>query len=872
MGATDIFGAKKVSLTIDLENHLLSGDIRSAVGELCAAPSQSGIGLLSSLRAELGQKIHREYSEKRRSEFASAFQSEVPLNLNLNLGEWQISLGGRADGIIKKDENTLILEEVKSLALSGSQLDLLTQNDLTPFIYQLTFYALAISKAAEGNTLISRLVLVSLQDGRQREMVVTPAEEALLKALSQLLGTLSASAKGEKKRAIDRAIWAEKLIFPYSELREPQKILINAIERAIDRERPILAAAPTGSGKTVSALFPALKAALKNNSRLWFTTAKRTQAEMACHTFEDIVKASHLEGQLLALNMAPKEGMCATGHLLCHRLTCPFLADFKERLKKSPLLQNLIQNNTVINGADIYKEAVKENLCPYEVAVTLCTKVDLIIADYNYLYDRHPYRAANSFAAPAMPIAIIDEAHNLFDRVRAAYSPAITLEEIEIAQKIVAAYHQKSLPEKQLVLDIEELRGYRDAELGSIISTFLSSVSAEICRHVSRGPSEENAEISGNWRVSLNLAEWAERAEEAALLQVRYAIFRKMAKIAGPEDALQKLLDNILQIGNLLLAAEGELVPYVGSDGSKGRLGILCLSPARYLSTIHKRFLTTIAVSATLNPLDYFADILGFSPLNPITIDLPSPFPPEERLVVIDKSCETRYVKRPKSYRPIAQRIAETVTLKWGNYIAFFPSFAFLEAVSKELFSLNIGGFQIFTQKRSMSDNERQTVLETMRAGEGILLLAVMGGIFAEGIDLPGKALIGAIIVGPALPQVGFERRQMCDYFEEKKEAGFAYGMLFPGMQKVVQAAGRVIRTASDRGIIVLLDRRFAEHPYCDALPGYWFSEHAGELVTDDLPATIRHFWQHPGEKPLIVQKEPEEMGDSYGFYDYGAP
>ncbi len=858
-----------MTLTIDSENQLISGDIRALAAALSADRKPSGLGLLSSLRAELGQKIHREYAEKRRREWKNAFQDEIALTLNLQLGTWRLCLKGRADGIIKQDENTLILEEVKSLALSGGQLDLLTASDLDPFIYQLGLYTLALRQIAEGSTIYSRLVLISLQDGHQREVDVPLAGEILLTALTQAVEKLGITAEGTKKRAKKRENLAQKLIFPYPELREPQKILMREIERACQSGRPILATAPTGSGKTVSAIFPALKAALQNNSHLWFTTAKRTQAEMAARTFIDIVEAAHLEGELLAINMAPKEEMCPTGHFLCHPLTCPFLADFKERLNKSGLLSRLTAQQTVLNGSTIYREALEENLCPYEVAVALCARVDLIIADYNYLYDKHPYRAAASPDGAGAPIAVIDEAHNLFDRVRASYSPAISLEEIEVAQKIVASYCQKSLPERQLTLDIGEVKSYADADLGRAINNFLSTISAEICQHITSGPDEESGEISGKWRISPNLEEWSARAEEAASLLVRYAIFRKMARIAGPEDAVQKLLAAILQIGDLLLSAEGELVPYSGTAGTKGELGILCLSPARYLSAVHKRFLTTIAISATLNPLDYFADILGFSPFNPLSLDLPSPFPPEGRLVVIDKSCETRYSKRSQSYRPIAERIAEIVKLKPGNYMAFFPSFAFLEAVAKELLTLDLSAMQILSQKRAMKDNERQSLLESLRSGNDILLLAVMGGVFAEGIDLPGEALIGAIIVGPALPQVGFERSQMCAYFEEKREAGFAYGMLFPGMQKVVQAAGRVIRTASDRGIIVLLDRRFAEHPYCDALPGYWYDEHAGELITDDLQATIRHFWQHPGEKPLIVQKEKEEERESYGFYDY---
>ncbi len=856
-----------MSLTINSEDKSISGSMRSLAERLCDIDHQSGIGLLSAYRAELGQMVHRRYDKQRQEEYGAAFRAEVPLSLNMTIGGWQLNLRGRADGLIAIDENSFILEEVKSLALGAGQLDLLTKATLAPFIWQLELYALALLGAAAPRSLTCRLVLVSLQDNAVREVEIEHDGAAFMAELARAIGRLGAASETQAAVAARRAALAPKLLFPYAEIRPPQQMLMEEIALAIKSGRPILATAPTGTGKTISTIFPALTAALRQNLRLWFTTAKRTQSEMARRSFNEIVAASHLEGELHALVMAKKEQLCPTGHLLCHHLVCPFLAAFKERLLASKIITRLLKSATTIDSAVIKEEAIKDNLCPYEVALKLCHEVDLVIGDYNYLYDKRPYRAASRQEGEAPPIAIIDEAHNLFDRVRESYSPSVALEDIASAQKTIEHYLMPKKEAAQLALDLEEVKSYSDPELGAALMAFLEKLAELINHYIALGPSEENPEIGQSWRLVAGATEWSELAEEAAALLVRYALFRKMARLVGPSDIVQELLDNILQICDLLLAGEAELIPYVSLAETKGKLGILCLSPALYLTAIHKRFLTTIAVSATLDPLDYFADILGFAPLNPLLVDLPSPFPPEERLVVIEKSIETRYSQRAASYRPIAERIAAIIKEKPGNYMAFFPSFAFLEAVAKELAPIIDPAVTLFKQKHTMSDADREACLVTMRQKSGILLLAVMGGIFAEGIDLAGEALIGAIIVGPALPQVGFERSLMCRYFEETREAGFAYGMLFPGMQKVVQAAGRVIRTADDRGIIVLLDRRFGQHPYCDALPRYWYDEHAGELITGDLLGTIRHFWAHPGQKPLIMQ--PEEAAEEKFWDEY---
>jgi DNA excision repair protein ERCC-2 len=252
-------------------------------------------------------------------------------------------------------------------------------------------------------------------------------------------------------------------------------------------------------------------------------------------------------------------------------------------------------------------------------------------------------------------------------------------------------------------------------------------------------------------------------------------------------------------------------------------------------------------MSATLDPVSYYADVLGFRPLHPKTVRVPSPFPQEHQRVVIVPTVDTTFRRRDAHCGAIARIIGDVVGLKAGHYVAFFPSFAFLSKVRQYL-SLPPG--QVLVQVPGMPDALRRKTLERLRAAAGpALLLAVTGGIFAEGIDLPGEALIGAIVVGPALPAVGFERKLMQWHYDERSESGFAYAMLYPGLQRVIQAAGRVIRSAEDRGVVVLLGRRFAEPECLECLPAEWYRYDPRELVADDPVSCLAEFWAEHGPR-----------------------
>jgi DNA excision repair protein ERCC-2 len=304
---------------------------------------------------------------------------------------------------------------------------------------------------------------------------------------------------------------------------------------------------------------------------------------------------------------------------------------------------------------------------------------------------------------------------------------------------------------------------------------------------------------------------------------------------------------------DLLRRKDESLAPYAccGTVGEQGAtasanagVGFFCLDPAPRLRERHRKVLATIAMSATLSPIAHFRKGLGLEDAYPVAITLPSPFPAENRRVLLVPSVTTTWRERGRNYGRIARVVEQVVAARPGHYAAYFPSFRFLEAVHART---RVAPATLEVQRPRMPDRDRRAVLDRLRRDPGpVLLLAVAGGVLAEGIDLPGEALIGVIVVGPALPPVGFERDAMRRYHDERDEDGFARAMLYPGMQRVIQAAGRVHRSATDRGVIVLLGRRFTRPPYAGCLPASWSPWGVEELVTRDPRQALEEFWDAP--------------------------
>ena len=590
-----------------------------------------------------------------------------------------------------------------------------------------------------------------------------------------------------------------------------------------------------------------MRYALSHDALLFFLTAKTTQQELVARTFEDVAEASGCrKGDLRALTFRQKRGMCPPGNLLCHPDHCAYLVNFLKRKVREQAMTELLDDAVHLTPERILALGEERTVCPYALALTACMRVDLVIADVNYVYD--PAVSFNLFeeGTAARPVvAVLDEAHNLFDRAREYYSPFVRRRDVvELATRarsgellapgdvarepelpgIGAPMHGKTL--------FDGLAAYLDRLAGAIDEITEASHSEPVgtlndCRPVRGAPG------------------WSAVAEDAASWMVRVAHYQHVHGLVRRDDPLIALLEQVLATRRLLQLDEPELVPYVGlsEDAPEGAgFGILCVNPANRLEERHRALCGTVAMSATLEPIGYYADVLGFAPLDPVELSVPSPFPEEHRCVAVVPTVSTTWRERSRHYDGIARAIEHVIHVATRQLRRLLPV---LPLPRRRAGAPRGRRASLLVQTPRMAPRARADVMAGLRAGgDPRLLLAVMGGVFSEGVDLPGEALVGAIVVGPALPQVGFERAVMQHYFDERSQRGFAYAMLFPGMQRVIQAAGRVHRTPEDRGVIVLLGRRFAQSPYVDCFPTHWSRYGPEALVTTDLRGTLARFWR----------------------------
>jgi len=512
-----------------------------------------------------------------------------------------------------------------------------------------------------------------------------------------------------------------------------------------------------------------------------------------------------------------KDEMCPPGHLRCHPSLCPLLAGFHER---APPVLDALADEPLLLPDHLMQVGRDAKLCPYELMHASIERADMVVGDYSHVYDPRRSRAFEG-----RRLVVVDEAHNLVDRARAMAS-------VTVPRRLPAPAGPPSEASRAL--------GRLHARVAEAIDDAL-----ETAAH------EERPAHEGRTTTTLDAARWRALGTEAGMLALRYAITRLRGKDFDPRDPVLDALEAVAFLGELAHDGDPALVGVLAGPDAPGgaAIGVLCLDPARRLERLHRRQDGVVMMSATLEPIDYFTDVLGLGRLDPVAIRAASSFPAEHRCVCIVPTVRTTFDERDAHAPAVAALIEQVIAVQPGNYAAFFSSFRYLATVAARLdrAALAARGVDLQIQPPGASEAVRDRLLERLgRADRPTLLLAATGGALGEGIDLPRDALIGAIVVGPALPSLDFERRLMQAHYAERgfdPADGFAYAMAYPGMQRVIQAAGRVHRTPEDRGVIVLLGARFCEPPYCDGLPSHWYDYAPDELVTDDPVPRLQRFW-----------------------------
>ena len=830
-----------------------SPEIRLNVRDLIVRPQTPQddwrvLGAGGIARAQLGTQIHSYYLNEKSG---VNYQKEVVLvhtfpwtmkglkrrrpEKNGSGKEYNIKLQGRLDGVYETPEGAVV-EEIKSTHLGGAAL-LETEADPS-HIEQCALYCLLLEYT--GRKVVGgEVVYISFTDGRIHHFDIAYKREQYQALLDERLGEIIQNIEEEERLARYRARAAETLQFPFETIRPTQQTFLQDLAGVARAGGALLCSAPTGTGKTAAALFPMTKEAFLKNGKVFFVTARVSQQELALKTMAEILPRN---GYGMAMQLRSKERSCPMEEMRCIKGLCPYLNDFAEKIEANALL-DISGGAGALDADQITAEAVQAEVCPFELSLQLAGRAQVIISDFNYVFDPHSY-LRRFFDKPNRPLyLVVDEAHNLPERNRTYYSPEIEIKHVTECLKQLRPHTREGL------LD------FGDGDRRSVIQRC-----EEILRELkewwqkSLKRLEEERGESPNYVVAPE-REFIERLH--VLLEDLIGDYNIYQLSRGENPAIfervrrensrryrDPLLELLYNIKDFVEYGRPEAGGGVFNDGLfcvvfntvDEKLKLVCRDGSAYLARRASIFHATLFMSATLTPFDFFIRQLGQDPRRCLTLELPSPFPPQNRLFLTVPTVDTTYERRSEFAGEIARIIIESVDERAGNYLVFFSSFAFRDQV---VASFPTRPYQIIKQEPAMP-TEIVLKLLRMNRNKTMILCAVHGGVFAEGVDFPDHLALGAFIVGPGLPPVEIERELIREYYNDIGLDGFEYASIFPAMNRVVQAGGRVIRKETDRGFVMLLGRRFADERYREKLPGFW----RDELSAVNEPGKIlQEFW-----------------------------
>lgn len=773
-------------------------------------------------RMKAGQAAHTEWQASRAAE-SEAFQREVSVKHTLVVRGWEVTIQGRMDGLTEEAER-MVVEELKSSTLPADRLQRLVLEDVHDWATQVRLYLWFL--AAKGHAAVGRLVVLSLHDGSRRVLHVPPDPELELWVHAQLEHLLL---EREARIAWQARRRGAPVPFPHDSWRPGQASLADDAADALRRGHHLLLSAPTGYGKTAAALHAALRVARDTGQRVFFATARTTQQAMAAQTVAAMAEAGL---PIRAVAIRAREKICLNEVVVCRPDCCPYAERYHDKVAQADLLHHLWGEHCGTPAVESIVQVARDHVaCPFALTLDLVRQADLVIGDLNYVFDPS-VRLAEIAESPGQWLIVVDEAHNLPERALSAASPELRAAVADAAAEALRTgpIAGRSVPFAQVAEDLAEwLRAgmatvSRDARDGEESGPVEEVVDRRLFRDIAQRfeglaldyallKAETNPFPSGSpdlWldcaRAVSRLRTALQRAGEETVAIWRRGRRRRRARSRPAAPA-----------GQLALLRGPSERPDLRDPGG---LKLLCREPAKVLGPLFKELGGSLCMSATLEPLDFYAAMMGIPEDRLAHRREPCPFPPEQRLVRVCGEVSTAWRDRERDREATAALLSEALAAVPGNVAVFFPSFAFRDAV-EPLLELPRER-PVLRQSRGMAEDERAAVLATLRRGEGHVLLGVLGGIFSEGIDLPGDGLVAAVIVGPALPQANLERRLLQAWFEQRHGEGFRYAWLVPGMCRVVQAAGRVVRTAEDRGAIVLVGQRFRRRQYAELLPSDW--------------------------------------------------
>lgn len=733
------------------------------------------------------------------------YRAEIPIELLVEREKFDLEINGRIDGLMITKE-AVIIEEIKT---TRRLLPEIFEDDIPAHWAQAKTYAYIYALQNDLQKIKVQLTYYQLDAKLSKSFDQIVSFEELELFFNDLISEYLEWAETIEDWLEIRNNSLAELTFPFKDYRRGQREMAVDVYKAIIAKEKLFVEAPTGIGKTLATLFPALKAlGAGESSKIFYLTAKtitRTVAENALDKLR-----SH-GAKLKSITITAKEKVCLNYQLVCDPENCKYARGYYDRVEEG--IKDIFQQEAFTRQM-IQEYAEKYCLCPFEFSLDLALWVDCIICDYNYVFDPQVYLRRFFLEKRKDYVFLIDEAHNLVDRAREMFSAELTRNSITTLMQSTKSI----LPEMFRSLDK--------------VNDFFQ-LAEQICQ---QSKTSYHAQIEPPKDLYPLLKKLIEHFESWLAKSHGALIYEEVLAVYFSARSFLRTLESY----------DDKYVTLIEHSTYDLKLKLFCLDPSFQLSRALKQGRATVFFSATLTPMDYFSQVLVGED-SAYHSRFSSPFPRSNLCLLLNNQISTKYHSREYSYEKIAELVKTVVAGKMGNYLIFFPSYQYLNQVA-QLFSEKNPDFKVICQQSSMSEKAREAFLAefTAEAVETLVGFAVMGGIFGEGIDLVGERLSGVVIVGVGLPQLCPEREIIRNYFDEKHGLGFQYAYIYPGMIRVLQALGRVIRTENDRGVVVLVDQRFASKIYRCLYPANW-----QPIPRANQPETIRRvveeFWRQGG-------------------------
>lgn len=757
-------------------------------------------GSMDKEAMQKGSRLHR----KIQKQMGSSYMAEVPLKKETEYEDVVIVVEGRADGIFSENGETSI-DEIKGIYGNVEKL----QEPIAVHRAQAMCYGWIYAEKQNLDSIGIQMTYANLDTEEIRRFQERLTREELEIWYGNLLDAYHKWISWQIKWKRERNASMEKLEFPFA-YREGQRQMVSSVYHSISSGKQIFIQAPTGVGKTMSTIFPAVRAVGEGKGETVFYLTAKTITRTVAEEAYGILQEKGLWFKVLTLTA--KEKLCFCEKTECNPQNCPYAEGHYDRINDAVYelwtTQNTYDRETLRNHAE------KWHVCPFEMSLDLALWVDGVICDYNYVFD--PNVHLKRFFGEGVKgnyIFLIDEAHNLVERGREMYSAAICKEDILEVKKKVKNYSpglSRALEKvnRQLLELKKTCEKYEILENPGAVSLGMLQVMGELDKFLEEPPNEE---------------------------------------------VVDEILDFYFCVRDFLntdeLVDENYVVYTENGEDGKFWMKLFCVNPAANLGAFLGKGISTVFFSATLLPMTYYRKLLSVRE-DDYGIYVQSPFDRKKRCILIGYDVSSRYTRRNyEEYRRIAEYIARTIWQKKGNYMAFFPSYRLMEEV-KAVYEteFSVDWVRCISQTSGMNEREKEEFLEEFSNQDGTLVgFCVMGGVFSEGIDLMGDRLIGAIVVGTGLPQIGTEREILKNYYDTRGENGFDYAYRYPGMNKVLQASGRVIRTQEDIGMILLLDERFRNTDYRSLFPVEWTDRKF--CTIENIEDILSGFWGTHNEK-----------------------